>query len=71
MARSKPLTGKVSVMVGNKKITYLEVDENGKCHYLVSKEEMEELSKRLMERIQKGVNQCNFEMHIKGICPFW
>ena len=38
-----------------------EVDENGKCHYLVSKEEMEELSKRLMERIQKGVNQCNFE----------
>ena len=61
MARSKPLTGKVSVMVGDKKITYLEVDENGKCHYLVSKEEMEELSNRLMERIQKGVNQCKFE----------
>ena len=57
MARSKPLTGKVSVMVGDKKITYLEVDENGECRYLVSKEEMEELSKRLMERIQKGVNQ--------------
>ena len=61
MARSKPLTGKVSVMVGDKKITYLEVDENGKCHYLVSKEEMKKLSKRLMEKIQKGVNQCNFE----------
>ena len=58
MARSKPLTGKVSVMVGD---TYLEVDENGKCHYLVSKEEMEKLSKRLMEKIQKGVNQYNFE----------
>lgn len=61
MARSKPLTGKVSVMVGDKKITYLEVDENGECRYLVSKEEMEKLSKRLMEKIQKGVNQCNFE----------
>jgi len=61
MARSKPLTGKVSVMVGDKKVTYLEVDENGKCHYLVSKEEMEKLSRKLMERIQKGVNQCNFE----------
>ena len=42
MARSKPLTGKASVMVGDKKITYLEVDENGKCHYLVSKEEMKD-----------------------------
>ena len=29
MARGKPLTGKVSMMVGDKKITYLEVDENG------------------------------------------
>lgn len=61
MARSKPLTGKVSVMVGDKKITYLEVDESGKCHYLVSEEEMKELSDKLMARIQKGVNNCNFE----------
>lgn len=66
MARSKPLTGKVSVMVGDKKVTYLEVDENGKCHYLVSKEEMEKLSKRLMEKIQKGVNQYNFESIWRG-----
>ena len=61
MARGKPLTGKVSMMVGDKKITYLEVDENGKCHYLVSKEEMKELSRKLMERIQKGVKHCNFK----------
>ena len=61
MAKRKPLTGKDSVMVGDKKITYLELDENGVCHYLVSKEEMHELSRRLMERIQKGVDQCNFD----------
>ena len=61
MARNRPLTGAVSVMIDGKKVTYLEMDENGNCHYLVSKEEMKELSRRLLERIQKGVDKCNFE----------
>ena len=49
------------MMVGDKKITYLSIDENGECHYHASKEEMEELREKLMSRKQEGVKTCYFE----------
>lgn len=61
MARGKPLTGKASMVIDGKKITFLSIDANGECHYHVSKEQMEQISKRISSNLQAGVNSCKFD----------